>query len=496
MPCTTLLVGRNASYDGSTIVARNDDDSAGSFTPKHLKIISPEQQPRTYRSVISHLTLELPQDPLRYSAVPNALEGEGIWAAAGINAAGVGMSATETISCNPRVLAADPLVEYAPAQGTPGTTGYVAEQPGGLGEEDFVVVVLPYIRTAREGVLRLGELLERYGTYETNGIAFHDSEEIWWLETIGGHHWIARRVPDDAYVTMPNQLGIDRFDLEDALGAGVEYLCSADLASFMEDHHLDLTLRHGTDARPRVFNPREAFGTATDSDHVYNTPRAWAMQRHLNPHACVWDGPGAEFSPTSDDIPWCRVPERKITMEDVKYVESIHYQATPYDPYGRPSSPDLRGIYRPIGVNRTSVCCATQIRGDACGYDAIEWFAFGSNVHNSFVPLFAQVDGIPAYFATTGENVSTESFYWTNRLIGALADASWKISQVHVERYQGDVVASCWRVIEQTCETEGSREAANERIAQIVREKTDALLSKVLYECSNQMTNGFSRSDH
>ena len=29
---------------------------------------------------------------------------------------------------------------------------------------------------------------------------------------------MARRVPDDVYVVMPNQLGIDAFDLEDALG--------------------------------------------------------------------------------------------------------------------------------------------------------------------------------------------------------------------------------------------------------------------------------------
>ena len=46
-----------------------------------------------------------------------------------------------------------------------------------------------------------------------NGIAFQDQNEIWWLETIGGHHWMARKVPDEAYVVMPNQLGIDKFDL-------------------------------------------------------------------------------------------------------------------------------------------------------------------------------------------------------------------------------------------------------------------------------------------
>ena len=31
MPCTTILVGKNASYDGSTLVARNEDSSNGVF---------------------------------------------------------------------------------------------------------------------------------------------------------------------------------------------------------------------------------------------------------------------------------------------------------------------------------------------------------------------------------------------------------------------------------------------------------------------------------
>ena len=106
--------------------------------------------------------------------------------------------------------------------------------PGGIGEEDIVYLVLPYIHSAREGVLRLGSLLEKYGTYEMNGIAFSDHDEIWWLETIGGHHWIARRVPDDAYVVMPNQLGIDTFDLKDAFTTKENHLCSDYLKEFIE----------------------------------------------------------------------------------------------------------------------------------------------------------------------------------------------------------------------------------------------------------------------
>ena len=112
MPCTTILVGKKASYDGSTMIARNDDSGAGHYTSKKFVVIHPEEQPRTYKTEISHLTIELPDNPMRYTAVPNAEKGEGVWAASGVNAAQVGMTATETITSNPRVLGADPLVVY------------------------------------------------------------------------------------------------------------------------------------------------------------------------------------------------------------------------------------------------------------------------------------------------------------------------------------------------------------------------------------------------
>lgn len=259
MACTTILVGKKASYDGSTMIARNDDSPSGRFTPKKYVVVHPDEQPRKYISVLSHVEIDLPDNPMRYTAVPNALEGDGIWAASGVNEANVAMTATETITSNPRVLGADPLVVYQPAKDGQ------EEIKGGIGEEDIVCLVLPYIHSAREGVKRLGSLLEQYGTYEMNGIAFQDAEEIWWLETIGGHHWMARKVPDDVYVIMPNQLGIDQFNLEDAFSEQKEYMCSADLKDFIEKYHLNL-------AMDGVLNPRDAFGSHDDSDHVYNTP--------------------------------------------------------------------------------------------------------------------------------------------------------------------------------------------------------------------------------
>lgn len=63
MPCTTLLVGKNASYDGSTLMARNEDSPSGQFTPKKFIVVKPEDQPRHYQSVISKVEIDLPDNP-------------------------------------------------------------------------------------------------------------------------------------------------------------------------------------------------------------------------------------------------------------------------------------------------------------------------------------------------------------------------------------------------------------------------------------------------
>ena len=115
MPCTTVLVGKNASNDHSTMIARTDD---GHFDVKKVIVVDPKKQPTTYKSVLSHVTVKLPDDPMRYTAAPSVDPKKGIWAATGINEAHVGMTATETITSNPRVLAADPYVEYQKAKGS------------------------------------------------------------------------------------------------------------------------------------------------------------------------------------------------------------------------------------------------------------------------------------------------------------------------------------------------------------------------------------------
>ena len=486
MSCTTILAGRKATNDGSTLIARTDD---GSFDVKKLVVVPPKKQPRVYHSVIAHAEIPLPDDPMPFTACPNVVPGEGLWAATGINAANVGMTATETITSNPRVLATDPLVRYRKAE-----KRGAKDTPGGIGEEDIVVLVLPYIRTAREGELRLASLLEQYGTYESNGIAFNDENEVWWLETIGGHHWLARRVPDEVCVINPNQFGMDSFDLDDAFGAQEAHLCSADLREFIADNHLDLN--RGS------FDPRSVFGSRTDMDHIYNTPRAWFMGRYLAPQSFRWDGPDADFTPESDHIPWAVVPDRKVTVEDFQYLLSAHYQGTPYDPYINRDT-GMRGMYRSIGINRTGVTSICQIRPDApdCA-KGLEWICFGSTTFSAFLPVYPNVPELPAYLSKVGAEPSTESFYWSSRLIGALADPHFSACAQLIDRYRSavavrgrELVIECDRALRETGDPGRMREA-NDKLCAMAREETDAALGKILLEASRQMKNGYNRADN
>ena len=385
--CTTILVGKKASIDGSTMISRNDDGHEA-LDPQRFVVVEPSDQPRHYQSVISHVQVDLPDDPMRYTSIPNSILTNGIWPAAGINSENIAMSATETITTNSRILGIDPYVE------------------GGLGEEDLVTLVLPYIHSAKDGVKRLGALLEQYGTYEPNGIAFADNDSVWWLETIGGHHWAAKRIPDDAYVVAPNRMNIDDFDFD-----ADDTLSSADLKNLIAKYHLNPDFDK--------YNLRHIFGSASIKDTVYNNPRAWYGQKYFNPEI--------EHDPMEQDLPFICHANRKISIEDVKFVLSSHFENTKYDPYGT-SSEDDKTLFRPIGINRNHDVHILQIRNNVPKELAgIHWLAYGANTFNTVVPFYANVENTPAVYKNATGTFDMNNMYWLSCTTALLGDTNYDL---------------------------------------------------------------------
>ena len=485
--CTTILVGKKATYDNSTMMAR-DEDIPDFFTSKKYIIIKPENQPKKYKSINSFFEIELPDNPLQYSSRPDTKEGSGIFGEVGINILNIAMTATETITTNPRVLGADPF------------------EDSGFGEEDLLTIILPYIKSAKEGVYRIGELLEKYGTYESNGIGFQDENEIWWVETIGGHHFIAKRVPDDSYVVAPNQFGIQTFDFVDAFGEQKNNICSKDLIDFIEKNNLDLSFKKDNKnnlKNEKNFDTRAAFGSKTDFDKEYSTPRAWYMLRYFNPKTYKFDGENADFFPHSENLPWSLVPEHKITVEDIKYILSSYYQGTKYNPYIKYGDLKETNRYRTIGYNENGELTLTHIRENLSDeIKCIEWIAFGANPFNVFIPQYSRVNDTPKYLKEFKEEVNTDNFFWINRIIAALADPNYNEAIPLIEKYQNLVVSKNHEFIKKfdnkfnkTKIESAFLEEANKEIVDFVQKETNKLLKEILYISSLKMKNSFSKSD-
>ncbi len=450
--CTTFLAGKAATLDGSTLICRQED-YGNAFDPQRFVVVDPNDQPLHYASKTTKFTLELPDNPLKYTSVPDADDSAGVFAAGGINAANVAMTATETATTNARVLGADP---------------YNTES--GIGEEDFVVLVLPYIKSAREGVKRLGHLLEQYGTYESNGIAFSDHDEVWYFETIGGHHWAAQKIPDDAYVIAPNQFNIADYDFESDSS-----MYSADLPTFIKQHHLNP--EHG-------LNLREIFGSRTASDARYNYPRAWYVQRLLSDEA--------EQQPTDQDLPFICHPKHKLAIEDVKQAMSSHFQQTDYDPYGH-GPVNERQKYRPIALNRNLEIHMLQIRNHVPDSIAgVHWLAFGPNTFNAVVPFYANIDDTPAPYKNTTGDFDLQNMYWLTHTIAALGDQNYQRYEMMEEAFEQTVVAACRQLQEQMDAKAADIEdqsllsaeltKTNEKMAQISLNESTKLLGKMVKE--------------
>ncbi|MGM9892183.1 C69 family dipeptidase [Limosilactobacillus sp.] len=443
--CTMFLAGKAATIDGSTIICR-EEDYGNAFDSQRFVVIQPADQPHHYQSKGSQFQSDLPPARFAYTATPDADDSEGIFAAGGINTANVAMTATETITSNARIRAIDPY-----------------NTVDGIGEEDFLTLVLPYISSAREGVERLGRLLTKYGTYEANAIAFSDRDEVWYLETIGGHHWAAVRVPDNAYVIAPNRFNIAEFDF-----AAPTTMCSADLKDLIEKYQLNPG-RQG-------YNFRLIFGSASNQDQVYNNPRAWYVQSRLG-------GGRHDSQPTDYDLPFACVPDNRLTVEKIKQVMSSHYQATAFDPYRQPA--DRVAPFRSIALNRNLELHVLQIRNNVTKELAgIHWLAFGPNTFNALVPFYANVNDTPAPYRDTTSQYSPNNMYWLVHTLAALGDRNYRQSQPLAEQCAEDVMAATRQLQlatdRQETVTIAERTAANDQMATVAMTHLTKLLGKLV----------------
>lgn len=414
--CTTILVGKNATIDGSTMIARNDD-TFWPITPQRFEM---QQAVSGRKGVILKSTQNgfeapLPETGFRATMTPNVeVQEKGLYGESSINEKNVAMSCTESVYGNEKALAYDPLV------------------PDGLAEDCMQHMVAPFITSARHGVKYLGELIKKYGSPEGNGVLFSDKDEVWYMEIVTGHHWAATRIPDDSYAVVANQVAQQQIDFDDP----ENFMWSEGLQEFVAKHHLNPD-REG-------FNFRHIFGTDTEKDRHYNTPRVWYGQRYFTP--------SVKQDPMSSDLPFIAKADKLIAVEDIEYVLASHYNETPYDPLGKgPKEERLK--FRPICLNRTQNSHVLQIRNDVPKeLAAIMWICFGVPCFTPYVPFYTNANDTDPRWSNTPLKYDIQSAYWMYRTLSMLAETHYAKFVQPVRDYLKAASEQQRRLIEQTDE--------------------------------------------
>ncbi|MDD3395740.1 MAG: C69 family dipeptidase [Acidaminococcaceae bacterium] len=403
LACTTVLVGKDQTVDGSYLVGRTVDAGVKDVC---RMVLHPRRENKTgkYISSCDKFTYPIPKKSLAYSSVPH-LEDSNLWGEVGFNEAGVGMSATETIIPSAAVLAVDPFVKDT-----------------GAAESTIFNCVLPSVHTAREGAALLGKIVEEAGTSEGFGVAFVDTTGIWYLESAGGHRYLAVKVPDNKYFVTGNQGRLRDYDPQDR----ANYMGSKDLISFAEKHNL-------YNPQEGAFNFNKAYMNDTDKDHTYSYPRVWAMQHLLTPGITTKVEDGAK-------CPVFLAAEKKLSVNDVKEVFRNHYTGTEHDPYlhSNPQEP-----YRPISVFRCLNAHIQQVRPELpLAIGRVTYIAFGMPSLGLYIPYYQGLESyLPAYTKGSQE-ASDDSAFWKYRKVQTLAMSNYNSYAPIVQKAYADFEAA------------------------------------------------------
>lgn len=378
--CSSLIVGKQASADGSIIIARNEDYYINNWNKRlvlHPARAAAKDETLSFKN---GLKVPAPAQFYRYSGLMDwngdSAGGDGLYEERGVNEFNVAVSATNSAEINARAKKADPLLD------------------SGVVEAVIPSLILPQAKTAREGVELLGRYINQYGAGEGNGVLIADPDEAWYMEIGSGHHWLAYRVPQDSYLMVANGLRLHDIDLADRANV----IASPGLAEFAAKHQLLAKV----DAKR--FNFAQAFGVVGDK---YNVDREWLGQHLLNP--------ALRQATRQTQYPLTLKPEHKIAVADVAKVLRATFHGT--------ALAKQKDADRPMGVDRTIETHVIQLRaGLPKELAALTWQSFGSPAGAVLVPMYENaMKDIPVPLRAGAANYESGSAYWAFRANATLA---------------------------------------------------------------------------
>ena len=426
--CTSILVGRKATVDGSVISTQSQDSGncgvrlryipAASHKPGEKRVVklwNEYDKLGVDRSppVRSGSTIEIPQVEHTYAFVE----------------------------------AVFPFMnehQVAVAEATLGVCKQLASVKNSdakLKITDISKVALERATTAREAIKIMAKLMEEHGFNPwIPGVgeyfAVADKNEVWafefypvgpnWKKGSGklGVVWCAMRIPDDKFAVVANESIIGEINLKDPNN----FMASSNVTS--------LAIKHG------LWNPKS--GKPFRWDLAYfgkkaNSLRTW--------RALSMVAPSQNLKPNAEEYPNPIKPDKKLSILDIREIHGDHFEGTEFDktkglaagPFGSPEWP--RGTpnnRRSLAVLLSDTIIINQCRNwlpDPIG--GVMWVGLSGGASNVYVPFYAGITRLPkAYTIGVRTKFSMDSAFWIFSLVGNWAQINYSHMIKEIKKVQ------------------------------------------------------------
>ena len=426
--CCGFIIGRQLTKDGTTLFGRTEDypyyPNGGKHNKNYVVVgaknykegdqLEDESNGFTY----PHATSEM-----KYTATYDSARGDGsngAFGEHGFNEAGVSMTSTVTAIPNKKVLKTDPLTE------------------NGIPEAAMLDVVLPRVKSAREGVEFLAKVIEEKGSAEGNVVVFADQNETWYMEILSGHQYVAVKVPEDKYAVFANTYYLGHVDLNDKENV----IASKDVEKVAKESGNYKTDKDGNFHIAKSYGP-EKYAEGDRS-------RTYAGITLLDPNAKVtYEDDEYELFRSPTD------PNKKYTLEDAfalqrNRFEHLNGRFVPDDQIGVKKQGD-DGSNDTVRKDQYKYALGNENVIDAHVYQinpnlpksfgGTVWLGMGPSRNTPYVPFYGNVKDTYEAFKPQTATYDPNSWYWT----------VWHIDQMAINNQDlfGKSIQNHWKALEE-----------------------------------------------
>ena len=389
--CSAFIVGKDLTADGSTLFGRTEDYPYAPDGGRHNQnyVVVPA---KTYKDgdkiedesngfTYPHLANEMKYTAVYDSDRDNGSNGN--FAAHGFNELGVAMTATVSATPNDKVLKEDPLVK------------------DGLPEASLVDLALPRAKTAREVIETVAKVLDEKGSAEGNIIVAADKNELWYMEILSGHQYVAIKFPTNKYAVFANTYYLGHVDLNDKENV----IASKDVEEVAKKADNYKTDKDGNFMIAKSYGP--------DKYMERNRSRTYAGIKWMDPQAKVnYDDEAFDLLREPTD------PNKKYTVHDV-----IAEQRNRFEHLPEYKADDLAEVGKKIDGNVYKYALGNENVIDAHVYQikpnlpnafgGVMWLGLAQSRNTPYVPFYGNVEDTYEAFKNRSTKYDGKSWYWT-----------------------------------------------------------------------------------